>query len=145
MKSAVDVTLPGQLRGSHGQDDVKVSLHWCSLEPHSIVIDVRDSEGGSKEWEVALSLFVAAGQPWAAGSFVGGGDFALAVRGDSRVVLAFKPAYLPRDRWAQVNVSALQVALFLAQIDRLSTPVEAQIVMERQIDYTIASILEASE
>lgn len=143
MKSAVDVTLAGDLRSANGERaTVKVDLHWCSDDPHAVIINVRDDQGGSKMWETALSLFVAAGQPWAAGSYVGGGDFALCVRGDSRVTLAFKPAHVPRERWAQVNVSALQVALWLAQIDRLRNPIEAMLVTERQIDRAIEAILE---
>lgn len=66
-----------------------VSLYWDNHEPAQITVTVTLGEQ-QEPWLVARSLFVAAGQEWARGSWLGGGDFAVNYTA-SRCLLSLRP------------------------------------------------------
>jgi hypothetical protein len=124
--------------------DVTVSLYWANTNPLAYVIGIREPEGHQEAWEAARSLFVSADSAAARGAFVGGGDFAIGYKPRTAAcVLYFKPAHLPREEWAQVDVDAAVVRQFVADTFAQTNGWNERAVLDRMVDVAIERCLSA--
>lgn len=110
------------------QQRATIGLFWANTRPAEVSLAVRCGDD-YEVWNVGRSLFIAAAQDWARGSWIGGGDFAVCYS-PTVVLLAFKPAGGPH---AVAFVDREKLGDFIEHTQRIVPPGEAEsrVTLER--------------
>lgn len=85
-----------------------LGLYWVNTRPAELVVTVRAGED-YEAWVVGRSLFTAAHEEWARGSWLGAGHFSVCYAGD-KAMLGFRP---PRHPGSVLIAEARPVASFI--------------------------------